>query len=325
MALDTERLEKLRSQQSGVVARWQVVALGGTPNDFRRMARNAGTSKPYEGVLVDHNGELTWVQRASSAVLAVWPAALVGHSALRAEAGPGWRGRDDKAAIQVAVDVSRTVNDQTGLTVRRIADLAAKTQWQKSPPRIRFDEATIDEASACTEVMDALECFASAVRSRRTSAQRLLGALEARRRVRDRELLVGLLTDIRDGTCSVLEHGYLTLVERPHGLPSPQRQFVERTGQGTVYRDAEYTDWGLTVELDGKTYHAVLDQHDLDLDRDLDLAGDGRRSVRLGWGQVYRRPCHTAGRVARVLTRCGWTGTIRACGPGCPAPMMAAA
>ncbi len=92
-----------------------------------------------------------------------------------------------------------------------------------------------------------------------------------------------------------------------------------------MYRDAEFTEFQLSLELDGRAFHAVLDRHDVDLDRDLELASDGRLSLRLGWGQVFRRPCRTAGRVGRVLNRRGWTGTVVACRPGCVAPEVAAA
>jgi hypothetical protein len=44
--------------------------------------------------------------------------------------------------------------------------------------------------------------------------------------------MVGVLTDIAGGTCSVLEPGYLTRIERPHGLPTGRRQVSERRGAG---------------------------------------------------------------------------------------------
>jgi len=42
------------------------------------------------------------------------------------------------------------------------------------------------------------------------------------------------------------------------------------------------------------------------------VAEDGT-TVRLGFGQVYDRPCSTAAKLAKVLQRRGWTGTPTLC------------
>jgi hypothetical protein len=53
------------------------------------------------------------------------------------------------------------------------------------------------------------------------------------------------------------------------------------------------------------------------MDRDLDAAVDGRTTIRLGYGQVFDRPCETALRVERLLHQHRWTGTAKPCGPDC--------
>jgi very-short-patch-repair endonuclease len=125
-----------------------------------------------------------------------------------------------------------------------------------------------------------------------------------------------VLDDVAEGACSVLEHGYLTRVERAHGLARPRRQVVSRSQAGLVYRDVEYAG-GLVVELDGLLFHDTTEQRDRDFDRDLVAAVDGRDTVRLSWGQVFDRPCRTAGLVAALLRARGWSGAARACGPKC--------
>lgn len=64
-----------------------------------------------------------------------------------------------------------------------------------------------------------------------------------------------VLEDVATGVYSVLEHRYLTRVERPHGLPTARRQRVVRAGRGPAYRDVEYPTIGLVVELDGRLGH----------------------------------------------------------------------
>ena len=50
---------------------------------------------------------------------------------------------------------------------------------------------------------------------------------------------------------------------------------------------------------------------------DLDAAvGEELRSIRLGWGQVYDRPCSTAEKVGLMLGNLGWPGKPTKC-PKC--------
>lgn len=126
-----------------------------------------------------------------------------------------------------------------------------------------------------------------------------------------------VLTDIADGTCSVLEHGYLAHVVRPHGLPIGERQVRSTDGSRVVYRDTEH-DNALIVELDGRLFHDSATQRDADLERDLDAAVAGKDTVRLGWGQVFDRTCQTAGKIAGLHLARGWSGTPQPCGlPEC--------
>jgi hypothetical protein len=91
----------------------------------------------------------------------------------------------------------------------------------------------------------------------------------------------------------VLEHGYLTRIERPHGLPVGTRQEGSVTTQGHVLRDVVYRAYGRVVELDGRLFHDTAGQRDADLDRDLDAAVAGQATVRLDGVRVYDRPWST--------------------------------
>jgi very-short-patch-repair endonuclease len=106
-------------------------------------------------------------------------------------------------------------------------------------------------------------------------------------------------------------------VERAQGLPTGIRQQPGRSSRGKVYRDVSYDEFGLIVELDGRAFHDSTAARDRDLDRDLDAATEGRETVRLGYGQIFERPCATAARVTAILRRCGWPGDPATC-PNCP-------
>ena len=132
-----------------------------------------------------------------------------------------------------------------------------------------------------------------------------------------RELLASVLADVANGTCSVLEHGYLTLVERPHGLPRGERQAVRVTNGTRAYLDVRYAALGMLVELDGWLFHSTAAAHDRDLQRDLEsLLPDAGTTVRLGFGQVFARGCATAAAVGAVMQRLGWEGRPTRC-PRC--------
>jgi len=309
-------IARLPAEQSGVISRRQVLAHGGRPADIQRALRRRELVRLLPGVFVDHTGEPTWVQRAWGGVLFYEPAVLAGMSALRAAAGPGWRRHSDHWPIEVAVDLSRSVRPIAGYRPRRRAHLDEHALWNIGPPRLRVEQATLDVASTRATDLEAVAVLADIVQQRRTTALRLIGALDAHGRIARRAWLSDVLHDIAEGTCSVLEHGYLQQVERAHGLPPASRQQSPDTGP-RVYRDVLYAEYDQAVELDGRLFHDSADDRDADLDRDLDAAVARLGTVRLGWGQVFGRPCRTAARIAGLLQVRGWRGSPTPCGPKC--------
>jgi hypothetical protein len=305
-------LEDLMSRQDGLVNRRQAMGHGLSEADLRRLVRRREWARVHPGVFIDHTGPLTWQQRAWAAVLYAAPAALCATSALRAANGPGHRDHDDDGPIHVAIDRGRTVLTPSEIVAHRLIDLAARAQWNLSPPRLRVEEAVLDVAAAATDDYAAIAVLAETVQSRRTTAPRLLETLEARSRIARRHLLEGVLGDIAQGACSALEHAYLTRVERPHGLPVAARQ-VRASSRGPIYRDVVYSGLDTIVELDGRLDHTRVVDRDRDLDRDLDAALDQQLTVRLGWGQVVHRPCVTARKIGKLLRQRGWQGSPRRC------------
>lgn len=309
-------MEHLLDEQAGVVARRQLLAAGLADHDIRRLVRRRELMTVHPGVFVDHTGELTWLQRAWAGVLYAWPSALCGESAMRAAEGPGRR-QDRETVITVAVHHERKVRSQPQLWIERRRDLDDMVLWNLGPPRFRYEDAALDVSLEAATDLDAVAALAAACGSRRTTATRLEAALATRERARRRRWIGAVLHDIAEGTCSVLEHGYLVRVERPHGLPSGRRQARATASGGTIYRDLEIGD--LVVELDGRLFHDSATARDRDLERDLDASVGRFSTVRLGWGQVFDRPCATAGKVGQVLRGHGWTGAVKACGPACTA------
>ncbi len=307
-------VQPLLRDQSGVVSRQQILGLGLRQHDIDRWVRRRQLTVLRPGVYVDHTGEPTWLQQAWAGVLLEWPAALARDSALRAAEGPGSQRRP--SPVQLAISEDRRLVDRPGIELVRTPHLRARTQWHLGPPRIRYEEAALDVAASARSDFAALGELARAVQGRRTTAARLLTALEGRQRISRRRWMSGVLHDVAQGACSVLEHGYLNRVERRHGLAPARRQVRDRVGAGVIYRDVEY-HVGLVVELDGRLFHDTTTQRDTDLDRDLLSAVDGKDSIRLSYGQVFDRGCWTAGQVGVLLQARGWQGAARACSAAC--------
>lgn len=305
-------LDDYLDNQSLVVSRAQLIGSGMSANSIRRLVRRRELSVVHPGIYLGHTGDPTWVQRSWAAVLHAWPAVLSGESALRAHEGPGKSTRDVRV-IEVAIETARTVIAPTNVRVRRIDRLSERALWNTGPPRLRYDDAAIDVASRARSDMDALSALADIVSSRRSTAARLAAELESRTRIPRRDWMRDVLTDIAEGTCSVLEHGYLRRVVRAHGLPIGERQMRDGDGSKVVYRDSGHAH-GLLVELDGRLFHDTATQRDVDMERDLDAAVAGKDTVRLGWGQVFDRPCRTAAKVAELHRARGWDGVPQNCG-----------
>ncbi|MFD1859578.1 hypothetical protein EHW97_00275 [Aeromicrobium camelliae] len=290
----------------GVVARWQLREQGLRDHDIRRLLRRRELFVAAPGVYIRHNGPRDWTERAWIAVLAAWPAVLAGPSALRAD-GVDVRGE----RLHLAVDHQRRLSPRDGIVIHRRRDVIGRARLHLSPPRVAVEEAALDVALAGAP-LDAVAVLAKVCGARLTTPARLRTELERRPRVRDRPWLLGVLGDIDNGTHSVLEHGYLVRVERPHGLPAAQRQRVVATGSGRRYRDVDYGP--ILVELDGRQHGETKAD---DLTRDLDAAVSGQATIRLGWKHVFGEACATADRVAALLQRFGWTGRPDRCGQRC--------
>ena len=318
--MDLMRLQELMHEQDGVVSRRQVLLCGGDDNDIECRLRSREWASLHRGVYVDHTGAPSWTQRAWGALLYHWPAALCHVSALRVH-GLAPPGATSDEVVHVAVEAARRPRARDGIRAHRVVRLHERVQPSRTPPRVRLEDAVLDVASDMRDEASAVAVLADACQSRRTTATRLFARLQARTRLPRRSFLLGVLSDVATGAFSVLEHRYLVRVERRHGLPTGRRQRRVRTGRSSEYRDVDYEDFGVVVELDGRLGHEFQTDRWDDLDRDIASVEKGDVTVRAGWRQVLE-PCRLAGSVGRVLVARGWTGHLVPCGPDCRAVVV---
>lgn len=289
-----------------------------------RRCRARQIQQIHSGVYVDFTGPLPWETRVWAVWLAYGPeAALTGMTALRWYGVEGaWE--DDR--IHLAVPHSRRVAQRPGVLVSRHRGFAAQLHGFRTPPIMRLEVAVLVRASAEPSLSRQAALLLDVCRQRATTPERLLDELDSLTRLPNRQALRRIVLDAVEGVHSFLEQVYLRRVERPHGLPTGERQVrvesAAAVSRRVVYRDVRYTPYGLVVELDGRAGHSDSESRWRDMHRDNATAMSGETTLRFGY-QLVSEPCMAAVQVATVLRHRGWRGTPRACTPGCAAARIA--
>ncbi|MGB8381659.1 MAG: type IV toxin-antitoxin system AbiEi family antitoxin domain-containing protein [Dermatophilaceae bacterium] len=296
------------ADQFGAVTRAQCQGAGMTEEAVRWRVKSGHWRRLHRGVFLAHASPADLNARAMGAVLAAGVGSAVSHTTagvlygLVADPGP---------AIHLAVDQSRRVEQRPGLVVHRVTDLdgwVAPTSW---PPRITLERTVLDLADIGT-LDQAIAVVTFACQRELTTPSALARDRPRRRGQRWGRQLRDILDDVADGAHSVMEVRYIRGVERPHGLPTAERQMATDCGRRR-YHDNGYREQRVIVELDGRLGHAGWTARRGDLTRDRQVAADGWFTVRAGWHDVAGTPCRLAQEVADVMCARGWQGTPRRC------------
>ena len=185
------------------------------------------------------------------------------------------------------------------------------------PPCTRVEDTVLDLIQLAPIFDDAYTWICRAIGRRRTTADRIRQAMDARKKMRWRREIALALGDAEDGALSMLEYRYVRRVERPHGLPTVRRQARVRQRSGNRYLDNLYESYGVCVELDGTAAHPE-DEQWRDKRRDNVNAVSGLVTLRFGFPELGDHRCESASQVATLLRSHGWTGSPHPCSrPGC--------
>ena len=309
-------LEALIRSQHGVCSTAQAIDGGLTDDGLRWRVASGRWSRIGQGLYRAQTGELDWMGRANAAVLRGRDGCAL--SLLSAEYLHGVT-TAAPAVITVAVPPGRSVTRLVGTRYRRHGGL--EVVRRKGLPVTSAEQTVLDLADAPgVEWREAVATAARWVQKRRTSAEALATALDARARHRHRRILSVALGVVAEGAESVMEVSYLRRVEEPHGLPRATLQVRD----GIRRRDFEYEEWLVVLEVDGRLGHEG-EYVAKDRARDRRAAGTGRVTLRAGWVDVEGAPCDLAVDVHAALRARGYRGPILACRPGCAARRVVAA
>jgi len=291
--------QETAERQDGVLARWQALAGGMTPEAWEWRLSSGRWRLALPGVAMTNTGAPSDRQIAWAACLHGGDgAALSGDGALRLR---GMRG-DLGSSLDVVVPRRRRVRTaalfgEAPFTVRRTdVDDGAHTALQGLP--VLDAHHCVLHAAAWARSDRAAEWrVAAAVRQQLTAVVRLRNALGGMPRLRRRELIRVVLDDVELGAHAGSELAYLRFCRR-HRLPLPDRlQLAVRAG-GMRYLDARYVRQRVSLELDG-SHHRRAGQWEADVLRSLQLAValPGERQIRLTMGNLR----HDGPEVARLL------------------------
>jgi Transcriptional regulator, AbiEi antitoxin len=305
-------LTEIAAGQGGVISRSQALDAGLGRDSIRRRLHAGRWSRLHVGVYVIAAGPAT-LARVWGGLLYAGAGAVASHQTAAWLDGFG----HEPALIEVTIPERRRVRPVAGVRIHRSIAIESRRHPSRLPPRTRVEDTVLDLAQRAGHVDEIVAVVSWACRARLTTAERIALVAASRKKLRHRQEVEAVLDDVASGALAVLEHHYLTLVERAHGLPAGHRQIGIRRALRTEYKDVYYRGYGLVVELDGSVGHSTDAERARDLRRDNADVLAGQLVLRFAFADVARRPCIVAAQVVLALRQRGWDGRPRRCGPAC--------
>jgi hypothetical protein len=248
------------------------------------------------------------------AILRAGDGAVISHHT----AAETWK-LSDRMSSSIHVSVPRQAGPLAaapGMVVHYSSRLPEARHPARLPPQTTLEETVLDLAALAATAEDAVAWAFKACQRRLTTPARVNSAMASRCRTRWRHDLSDALTEVRAGVHSPLELRYKRDVEGKHRLPRGERQVLAIRGSQRQYHDVQYVGYGVCVELDGVDAHPD-DSSRRDARRDNTNTLEGLLTLRYDWISVAYHPCSVAHEVAQLLSKRGWPGPLRACGPPC--------
>jgi len=304
--------------QADVIARRQSAVVGIDPDTMRNRVRSGRWQRLQWGVYAAFSGNPARETQLWAALLRAGPDAVLSHQTAAERHGLI---DEPTALITITVPAARHPGRWAqipGVVIRRSDAILHTRHPAMFPPCTRVEDTVLDLIQIAATFDDAYAWICRAIGRRRTTADRIRGAMDVRKKMRWRREIAVALGDAEGGALSVLEYRYVHRVERPHGLPKASRQAPVTAGQRTRYLDNHYDGYCMCVELDGQQAHPDHQRWD-DQRRINAITAQGVTTLRYGWIDVDRRPCQTAAQIGAALRARGWPGPLLPCAPECPA------
>jgi len=260
---------------------------------------------PHRGVVIDH-GPLDGPNLWRSVLLHVGAEArLGGGTALRAGGLVGL----ENDPVHIWVEKST----RKGNPFAELPDvvLHETRRWGKTDladddgvPRAAIPVAAMQGALWARTLREATLFLIMPVQQRLVEPEQLLEQLDRVRRHRFRRALRPIIADIRGGSHSMNELDVLDLC-RGRGLPEPRRQSLRVGVDGKRYIDAEWPEYGVTLEVQGAGHGELLRALDDDV-RLVELSTEGSCAVSISVLTLRANPDAFFRAFAELLASRGW-------------------
>lgn len=254
-----------RSQALQIVSRHQLYAL----------VRSGRWQNPARGVFVNHNGDLTAVQRDWVALLALPPGSVLGGlTALKYDDFTAFR--VDTPVVVAPMGASPIGYDDLTMHWSKFLD-TRDVHPLRQPRRTRPARSVLDAASWAVNEKRAREIVLAAAQHGVVHTRQLREALTRRGACRHRALIVESYLDAWGGIQSLPERDF-DQIRLEVQLPRPERQAIVRRPDGRYYLDVWWKQFNLACEIHGIP-HMAVEQRDGDLLRLNEVTIDGRRTL----------------------------------------------
>jgi hypothetical protein len=297
--------------QAEAIARRQGASASIAAYTMRNRVRNGRWQRLHRGVYATFSGEPVRETVLWAALLRAGAGAVLSHQTAAERHGLI---DEPSPVIVITVPASRSPARTRipGVVIHRSDAILRTRHPVMLPPCTRVEDTVLDLIQVAPTFDDAYAWICRAIGRRRTTADRIRLAMDARKRMRWRREIALALGDAEGGALSVLEYRYVHQVERPHGLPAARRQARISQRTGNRYLDNLYEPFAVCVELDGTAAHPS-DEQWRDKRRDNSNMLSGILPLRYGLLDLGERRCETAAAVATLLRSRGWTGSPHPC------------
>jgi hypothetical protein len=286
----------LAGRQHGMVARWQLLALGMTDSMIKSRLRRGGLHRLHHGVFALGHRSITQEGRWMAAVLAFGPHAVLSHRS----AGQLW-GLVPRSSIAPEVTRPGRAGGRPRLVSHQgtlMADEVVRVRGipVTSVPQTMFDLAGMLKEREVERAWNEME-----VRGHRSR----LSVPDLIERYPGRPGTV-LLTRLADSkpvgiTRNELEEAFLALIDR-FGLPRPRMNAHLAIRDRFYEVDCFWEDRRVAIELDGGRAHGTRRAFEKDRERDRILTAEHYTTARVTWHQIAETPTEVAADLHLILT-----------------------
>jgi hypothetical protein len=302
--VDDGRWAPLAHEQSGVMARRQLLELGVSRDVIRAHVAARRWAWRTESVLTTTTGPLSWNQRLWVAVLHASPGSLIGGlTATKVHGLKNW----DRDLITVIVDDELSFDPVEGVSFFRSRRPIAKMQASGRLPVCKIEPAVLLFSGYERNRRTAHGAVAATVQQGLTTPDLLREWVERMRPLRRAKEFRRLLDDLAGGARSLAEVDVRRACEK-FGVQPPRRQKRRKDSRGKFrWIDCEWDlpDGSvLLLEIDG-AFHLEVAHYTDDMKRQRRLVGSKRLMVRCSAYEIRHEP----GEVMRDLIALGVSRT----------------